>query len=93
MGYRILWLPWGGASEAPPPKKSRKESFLTPCCYIAFFTWYIQGSHAKNQPEISKFEQDFRISKFCENKILHHLDIQKNQLDFEDTGLKFYMQA
>ena len=19
MGYRILWLPWGGASEAPPP--------------------------------------------------------------------------
>ena len=29
--------PMGGASEAPP-KKSRKESFLTPCCYVAFVT-------------------------------------------------------
>ena len=64
--------PMGEASEAPP-KKSRKESFLTPCCYIEFFTWYILGSHAKNQPEISKLEQNFRISKFCNVEILHHL--------------------
>ena len=30
----------------------------------------------KNQPEISKFEQDFRISKFCNIDISHHLDKQ-----------------
>ena len=40
--------PMGGASEAPH-KISRKESSLTPCCYIAFVNWYIYGSHAKNQ--------------------------------------------
>ena len=37
MGYRILWLPWGSL-RGPTPKKSSKELFLTPCCYIAFFT-------------------------------------------------------
>ena len=62
-----------------PPKKSMKESFLTPCCYIEFVAWYISGSHAKNQPEISKLWQEFRISKIIEIKILHHLGKQKIQ--------------
>ena len=31
----------------------------------------------KVQPEITKFEQDFSISKFCEIEILHRLDKQK----------------
>ena len=26
-----------GRGPQRPPKKSREESFLTPCCYIAFF--------------------------------------------------------
>ena len=30
----------GGASEAPP-KISKKESSLTPCCYVAFVCLYI----------------------------------------------------
>ena len=60
-----------------PPQKSRKESFLTPCFYIAFVTKYFQVSHAKNQPETSKFEQDFRNSKFYEMEISHHLDKRK----------------
>ena len=48
----------------------------------------------KNQPEISKFEQNLRISKFCEIEILHHLDkLKMDLIDFEDTGLKFYIQA
>ena len=38
--YQILWLLRGGASEAPP-KISKKESSLTPCCYIAFVCLYI----------------------------------------------------
>ena len=38
--YQILWLLRGGASEAPP-KISKKESYLTPCCYIAFVCLYI----------------------------------------------------
>ena len=41
--YGILesrYLTGGGASEAPP-KISRKESSLTPCCYIAFVCLYI----------------------------------------------------
>ena len=44
--------PMGGGPERTPHKKSRKESFLTPCCYIAFGTWYIKGSHKKNQPSL-----------------------------------------
>ena len=39
MGYRILWLQWQWEASKAPPKKSRKESFLTPCCYITFVTW------------------------------------------------------
>ena len=39
--YPILWLLRGGASEPPPPKISRKESSVTPCCYIAFVSLYI----------------------------------------------------
>ena len=66
----------GGASEAPP-KISRKESSLTPCCYIAFVCLYIQGSHANFRTEISKFERDFRILKFCEIEISHHIDKRK----------------
>ena len=66
---------YGGASEAPP-KLSRKESSLTPCCYIAFVCLYIQGSHAKIRTEISKFEQDFRIS-ICEIDISHHIEKRK----------------
>ena len=31
----------------------------------------------KSQPEISKFERDFKISKFCEMEILHQLDKRK----------------
>ena len=34
-------VPIGGGLRGPPPKKSRKESFLTPCCYIAFIRFYI----------------------------------------------------
>ena len=26
--------PMGGSLRGPPPKKSRKETFLTPCCYF-----------------------------------------------------------
>ena len=33
--------PMVGGLRGPPPKKSRKESFLTPCCYIAFLRFYI----------------------------------------------------
>ena len=56
---------------------SKKESSLTPCCYIAFVCLYIEGSYAKNRTEISKFERDFRISKYCEIEISHHIDKQK----------------
>ena len=76
--------PWG-ASKARP-KKSRNELFLTTCCCIAFVSWYIYGSHAKNQPETSKFEQDFRISKFCKIDISHHLD--KRKIDITRLILK-----
>ena len=52
MGYRILWLPWGGP-QRPPSKKTIKESFLTPCCYIAFlldiFMGYMQKISQKSQ--------------------------------------------
>ena len=41
LGYQILWLPWAGASEAPP-EKSSKESLLTPYCYITFVTWFLE---------------------------------------------------
>ena len=58
-----------GGPQRPPPKKSRKYSFLTPCCYIAFLRFYIKGSHTKIWTETSKFERDFRISKFCEIEI------------------------
>ena len=34
-------------------------------------------SHAKNHTEISKFERDFRISRFCEIEISHHSDKRK----------------
>ena len=41
-GVSDFVAPMGEGPQRPaPPKKSRKESFLTPCCYIAFFTWYI----------------------------------------------------
>ena len=38
--YQILWLLREGP-QSPPPKISRKESSLTPCCYIAFVCLYI----------------------------------------------------
>ena len=38
--------PTGGGLRGPP-KISKKESSLTPCCYIAYFYLYILGSHAK----------------------------------------------
>ena len=50
---------YGGASEAPP-KLSRKESSLTPCCYIAFVSGYIDGSH----PKILKSQNLRKISGF-----------------------------
>ena len=68
--------PMWGASEAPP-KISRRESSLTPCCYIAFVCLCINGSHAKIWTEVSKFERDFRISKFSEIEISRHIDKQK----------------
>ena len=77
----------------PTPEISRKESFLTPCCYIVFVNWYIYESHTRIQTKNSKFEQNFRISKFCEIENTHHLDKRKIATTFEDTGLKFYMQA
>ena len=37
----------------------------------------LKGVTCKNQPEISKFEQDLRISTFCKIEILHNLDNRK----------------
>ena len=54
--YWNLVILRGGASEAPP-KISRKEPSLTPCCYIAFVCLYKK----KNRMEISKSERDFRL--------------------------------
>ena len=67
MAYQILWLLWG-ASEPPPSKISTKESFLTPCCNILGIFWgHIQ--------KITKFEQDFRISKY--GKLRFHIALTK----------------
>ena len=44
-------------------------------CSICLFVYL--GSHAKIRTEISKFEGDFRISKFCEMDISLHIDKQK----------------
>ena len=57
----------GGTSEAPPPKKSRRESFLTPCCYIAFLLGKFRGHMQKisqksqNLSKISGFQKNFKI--------------------------------
>ena len=72
MAYQILSLLWGG-SEAPI---DIKEGVISDpmLLYSIYYLIYL-GSHAKNQPEISKFEQDFRSSKFCEIEIKHYLVI------------------
>ena len=44
-------------------------------CSICLFVYL--GSHAKIRSEISKFEGDFRISKFLEIEISHHNDKRK----------------
>ena len=48
--------------------------YMTPCCYIAFITWYIKESYASIQTKISKFQRHFRILRFCKIEILHNLD-------------------
>ena len=77
MGYQILWLPWGGGLRGPPQEIKEgvisDPMLLYSICYLVFL-----GVTCKNQPKISKFEQDFRISKFCEMEISHHFDEQKS---------------
>ena len=53
--------PMGGPQRPPPPKKSRKESFPTPCCYIAF----LLGIFRDHMQKISqKFQNLSKISGF-----------------------------
>ena len=63
--YQILWLQWGALNTSMGATDN--------ICYLVYL-----GAHAKNQPEISKFEQDFRISKFCEIEI--HVTLTNKKL-------------
>ena len=75
MAYETLWL-LRGASEAP--LKYQGRSLFRPHVTKSYFETYKSYDHMqKFGPKIKKFEQDFRISKFCKIEILHHLDKRK----------------
>ena len=90
--YQILWLLQGGGLR-DPPKISRKEASLTPCCYITFicfiFRGYMQKCRQKyqNKSKISEFQilwNWYSVSHWRSKNCY-------NFLDFEDTGLESYM--
>ena len=63
MGYQILWLPWGGASEAPPSEIKEGVIFdqmlLYSICYLVFLGVTCNKS-ARNLKIWARF-QDFKI--------------------------------
>ena len=54
--YWNLVMLQGGASEAPH-KISRKESSLTPCCYIAFVRFIFRGHMQKFGPKYQNLSE------------------------------------
>ena len=76
MGYQILWLPWEGASEAPPSEIKEGVIFdpmlLYRICHLVFLGVTCKES-ARNLKIWARF-QDFKI---FEIEISHHLDKQK----------------
>ena len=73
FGLSDFVAPMGGGLRSPPLYIKTGVIFDPMLLYSICLFVYL-GSHAIIRTKISKFEQDFRISKNFEIEILHHID-------------------
>ena len=95
MGYRICGSHGEGASETPPFEI--KEGVISDpmLLYSIFYLVYLVVTckkSARNFKIWARF-QDFKILQNGDFALPWQMKNWHNLLDFEDTGLKFYMQA